>query len=58
VITDFQNRRDRIKLKGRLQFDDLIIRQSGSDTVVRTDDDVLVILLDTRSNLITGADFI
>ena len=57
TITDFADGVDRIKIKGA-EFRDLLIEDSGSDTVITLDSGTRIVLLDTDAGDISAGDFI
>lgn len=58
VIQDFRDRQDRIDLPSNLRFQQLDITQRGNRTTISVGSDQIVVLTNTRSSLITAADFV
>ena len=58
TITDFQDGRDRIQLKGKLKFDGLSFKQRGDDVLIRADNKKLLLVQDTSVADFSDADFV
>ncbi len=58
IVRDFEDRKDKIKLRGRFNFDDLTIRGNRNRTVLRDEDGVLAVLRGTDVALISERDFL
>lgn len=58
TITDFQDGRDRIQLKGKLKVDGLSFTQRGDDVLIRADNRKLLLVQNTTLSDFSDADFV
>ena len=58
TITDFQDGRDRIQLKGKLKFEGLSFKQRGDNVLIRADNQKLLLVQDITVTDFSDADFL